>query len=66
MLSEYEQNLIKEIEGPTGLVGRRGRKWSLARGGSALLEGGGGGERRRSSLLLPPALLAFRPELQVF
>ena len=33
MLSEYEQNLIKEIEGPPGslLTGRRARKWSLVR-----------------------------------
>ena len=35
MLSEYEQNLIKETEGPTSGVGhsghRRGRKWSLFR-----------------------------------
>ena len=37
MLSEYEQNLIKETEGPntSGIVGhnghRRGRKWSLFR-----------------------------------
>lgn len=38
MLSEYEQNLLKETEGPVGLIGgRRGRRWSLVRG-----------ERRRS------------------
>jgi len=28
MLSEYEQNLIKEIEGPEGVRGKRGRKWA--------------------------------------
>ena len=28
MLSEYEQNLLKETEGPVGLIGgRRGRRW---------------------------------------
>ena len=31
MLSEYEQNLIKETESPPGGYGRRGRKWSLFR-----------------------------------
>ena len=36
MLSEYEQNLIKEIEGPVSMGGRRGRKWSLVRQGSSL------------------------------
>merc|ERR1719369_221370 len=38
MLSEYEQNLIKEIEGPVSLAGRRGRKWSLVRQSSSLLQ----------------------------
>lgn len=38
MLSEYEQNLIKETEGP--LVGRKGRKWSLVRQPSSLFQGG--------------------------
>ena len=36
MLSEYEQNLIKEIEGPVSLAGRKGRKWSLVRQSSSL------------------------------
>ena len=46
MLSEYEQNLIKEIEGPPGpLTGRRARKWSLVRQASSLLAEDGG--RRR-------------------
>jgi len=36
MLSEYEQNLIKEIEGPEGVRGKRGRKWSLVRQGSSM------------------------------
>merc|ERR1719361_3228526 len=51
MLSEYEQNLIKEHEGPPGLTGRRARKWSLVRQASALLqaesEGATAGARRR-------------------
>ena len=34
MLSEYEQNLIKEIEGP--VFSRKGRKWSLVRQGSSI------------------------------
>ena len=38
MLSEYEQNLIKEIEGPP-LTGRKARKWSLVRQASSLLQG---------------------------
>ena len=33
MLSEYEQNLIKEKEGPVSLACRRARKWSLVRQG---------------------------------
>ena len=37
MLSEYEQNLIKEIEGPP-LTGRKARKWSLVRQASSLLQ----------------------------
>jgi hypothetical protein len=36
MLSEYEQNLIKETEGP--FLGKR-RKWSLVRQPSAMLHG---------------------------
>ena len=50
MLSEYEQNLIKETEGPPGSgLGRRARKWSLVRQASNLLqaEDGTGGPRRR-------------------
>eukprot|EP00090_Calanus_glacialis_P011440 TRINITY_DN19845_c0_g1_i2.p1 TRINITY_DN19845_c0_g1~~TRINITY_DN19845_c0_g1_i2.p1 ORF type:complete len:282 (+),score=78.80 TRINITY_DN19845_c0_g1_i2:76-846(+) len=39
MLSEYEQNLIKEIEGPVSMVGRKGRKWSLVRQSSSLHKG---------------------------
>ena len=53
MLSEYEQNLIKEIEGPPGpLTARRARKWSLVRQASSLLgsEEGAGGRRRELSL----------------
>lgn len=49
MLSEYEQNLLKETEGPAGPVwpgGRRGRRWSLVRQSQGL--GLGPGERRRS------------------
>ena len=38
MLSEYEQNLIKEIEGPVSIAGRKGRKWSLVRQSSSLLQ----------------------------
>jgi len=34
MLSEYEQNLIKEIEGPA--MSKRARKWSLVRQASSL------------------------------
>ena len=37
MLSEYEQNLIKEIEGP--VPGRKSRKWSLVRQPSSVLQG---------------------------
>lgn len=36
MLSEYEQNLIKEKEGPAGIIGRKARKWSLVRQASSL------------------------------
>ena len=36
MLSEYEQNLIKEKEGPVSLACRRARKWSLVRQGKTL------------------------------
>lgn len=45
MLSEYEQNLLKETEGPVGPVwaGRKGRRWSLVRQNNSSL-----GERRRS------------------
>lgn len=43
MLSEYEQNLIKEIEGPP-LIGRKARKWSLVRQASSLLQNAGGFE----------------------
>ena len=39
MLSEYEQNLIKEIEGPVSMAGRKGRKWSLVRQSSSLQRG---------------------------
>ena len=39
MLSEYEQNLIKEIEGPVSIVGRKGRKWSLVRQSSTRHQG---------------------------
>jgi hypothetical protein len=39
MLSEYEQNLIKEIEGPVSIAGRKGRKWSLVRQISLLKKG---------------------------
>jgi hypothetical protein len=39
MLSEYEQNLIKEIEGPVSMAGRKGRKWSLVRQSSSLHKG---------------------------
>ena len=35
MLSEYEQNLHCETEGPLGLL-RKGRRWSLVRQGSTL------------------------------
>lgn len=35
MLSEYEQNLHCETEGPLGLL-RKGRRWSLVRQGSSL------------------------------
>ena len=38
MLSEYEQNLIKEKEGPASF-GRRARKWSLVRQASSLFQG---------------------------
>ena len=37
MLSEYEQNLIKEIEGPP-VAGRKARKWSLVRQASSLFQ----------------------------
>ena len=37
MLSEYEQNLIKEIEGPP-IIGKRARKWSLVRQASSLFQ----------------------------
>jgi len=37
MLSEYEQNLIKETEDP--VTGRKGRKWSLVRQPSSVLQG---------------------------
>ena len=39
MLEEYEQNLIKEIEGPPTL-GKRARKWSLVRQASSLFNQG--------------------------
>ena len=39
MLSEYEQNLIKEIEGPVSITGRKGRKLSLVRQSSSLQQG---------------------------
>ena len=39
MLSEYEQNLRKETEGPIGTAGRKGRKWSLVRQSSSFLQG---------------------------
>ena len=50
MLSEYEQNLIKEIEGPPGslLTGRRARKWSLVRQASSLFNQG-----RKISFFVP-------------
>ena len=60
MLSEYEQNLIKEHEGPPGLTGRRARKWSLVRQASALLqaesEGATAGARRRDLSLFRAGL----------
>ena len=37
MLSEYEQNLIKEIEGP--VFNKRTRKWSLVRQPSSIQQG---------------------------
>ena len=39
MLSEYEQNLIKEKEGPVSLACRRARKWSLVRQSSSIMQG---------------------------
>ena len=40
MLSEYEQNLIKEKEGPVTAAYRKARKWSLVRQqSSSLLQG---------------------------
>ena len=39
MLSEYEQNLIKEKEGPMTAAYRRARKWSLVRQGSSIIQG---------------------------
>ena len=47
MLEEYEQNLIKEIEGPPTL-GKRARKWSLVRQASSLFNQG-----RKISFLVP-------------
>ena len=57
MLSEYEQNLIKETEGPPG-PGRRARKWSLVRQASNLLqaEDGTGAPRRRDFSLFRAGL----------
>ena len=42
MLSEYEQNLIKEKEWPQSVtaVYRRARKWSLVRQSSSVFQGG--------------------------
>lgn len=54
MLSEYEQNLIKEKEGPVSLACRRARKWSLVRQSSSIMQGSlldtipENGERRKS------------------
>ena len=39
MLSEYEQNLIKEKEGPVTAAYRKARKWSLVRQGSSIIQG---------------------------
>jgi len=39
MLSEYEQNLIKEKEGPVTLAYRKARKWSLVRQSSSIMQG---------------------------
>ena len=39
MLSEYEQNLIKEKEGPVTLAYRKARKWSLVRQSSSIIQG---------------------------
>ena len=39
MLSEYEQNLIKEKEGPVSLACRKARKWSLVRQSSSIMQG---------------------------
>ena len=54
MLSEYEQNLIKETESPVGLlgegVGRKGKRWSLGRQGSSFMHLG---LERRRSLIRP-------------
>ena len=42
MLSEYEQNLIKEKEWPQSVTAayRRARKWSLVRQSSSVIQGG--------------------------
>ena len=42
MLSEYEQNLIKEKEWPQSVTAayRRARKWSLVRQSSSVFQGG--------------------------
>ena len=39
MLSEYEQNLIKEKEGPVSFACRKARKWSLVRQSSSIMQG---------------------------
>ena len=39
MLSEYEQNLIKEKEWPVTAAYRKARKWSLVRQGSSIIQG---------------------------
>ena len=39
MLSEYEQNLIKEKEGPVITAYRKARKWSLVRQSSSIMQG---------------------------
>ena len=59
MLSEYEQNLIKEKEGPVSLACRRARKWSLVRQASNLFhqaEDGTGAPRRRDLSLFRAGL----------